>query len=630
MTVRGAFGLSLAAVVSLAASAGAQLIPVEYTRPGPTPPRVAHGAPMMFARTFTAARHADRMLVAYIEDGPTRAAPLRTAAFTVAREGAGPMAVSRARDDVTVAPDARTVSLAWDGAHGAVVYVVPRNAWVVNGPSRTRRPPAVGLPPSTQDPLGPVVSSGGEVMFLRLDGDGRPVGEPRMLFSENSRLGRVAVGLDRDGFVVAWTGAAVTDDEVRGTVRAMRLDAEGRSTRGVASSTGFFGDPGGWFAWTHDQGRAVLLWTGVRCAAREGEPTPAPIIRDGSARVESPARPLMPQQAPREQPGPPIECTPLSLFRAELRADGAVTDLRARFPLASDAVSLTGSTLVAAAYTDPTRRELVRTGVSAADPVRALAGDRRVEPVAPPTREVSLALQQRPQDGVEPVLHEEPVAPMDRSAEAAERPRGVSAVGAAVVALAPDHQSIVRVANDPPRVLATSAMLFQQAVLAPSGDDDTDPLLLTREGVWSGPVRAFTWSAIAASPQPVALARVTATPTPPPTPPRIPVTQPYVYDEAFARLWVQAGTARAALMRYENMAAPMAARPDAPTNPSMPGIIARRTNLRFRWEGICVRLQQRASQLARQGAGSPLMQGVAPVCELHQDLQLGVPINPAL
>ena len=83
-------------------------------------------------------------------------------------------------------------------------------------------------------------------------------------------------------------------------------------------------------------------------------------------------------------------------------------------------------------------------------------------------------------------------------------------------------------------------------------------------------------------------------------------------------------------MAFEYTAGILAARPEAPTDPRMPAIVATRNRLRARWESACGPLQTRANTLARQGAGPDVLDAVRQLCDLHPDLQLGVPINPAL
>jgi len=83
-------------------------------------------------------------------------------------------------------------------------------------------------------------------------------------------------------------------------------------------------------------------------------------------------------------------------------------------------------------------------------------------------------------------------------------------------------------------------------------------------------------------------------------------------------------------MRHENTAGALAARPEAPTDPRMPGILSQRARLRARWESVCGGLLTRAAQLARRGAGPAVSQGAQSLCEMHPDLVLGAPINQAL
>ncbi len=200
--------------------ARAQHPPLEATRPGPHPPRVASGDVMVYARAFSAARDGARVLVVYIENQGA-SAPLRSALFNLDAPADGAPTLARAREDVTLAPEARSATLAWDGRRGAVAYVVPRSLAPALPPGQRRvRAAAVGVPPSTDDPLGPPASSGGSVALLTLDADGNAASPARAVFNENARLWRATLVREPDAWVVAWTGATVTDDEVRGTVRA--------------------------------------------------------------------------------------------------------------------------------------------------------------------------------------------------------------------------------------------------------------------------------------------------------------------------------------------------------------------------------------------------------------------------
>ncbi len=176
-------------------------------------------------------------------------------------------------------------------------------------------------------------------------------------------------------------------------------------------------------------------------------------------------------------------------------------------------------------------------------------------------------------------------------------------------------------------MLATTPSIFHEVSLPDPGDGPM--IALSREGVWSGPVR---WYAIPSTgaPAPLALRLDRAVPLPPPRVTRHPTVTPLRYDEEFSRLFAQTRLLRAQFMRHENLAGMMAARPEAPTDPRMPGLLAVRQRLRSRWESSCSVLRARASLLARHGAGDDVLQGVQQVCEIHADLQLGVPVNPAL
>lgn len=632
------------ALVSAPAAALAQLPPLEATRAGPHPRAVTQGAVMVFARAFAASRDGDRVLVVYTEnDGPRGA--LRSALFarTVGADGA--TTLTRARDDVTLAPNVRSVSLAWDGRRGAVAFVVPRVAYVPPPSERPRprvfvRRERVGVPASAADPLGPVVPSGGEVGFVALDGDGAPVGEARSVFTENSRLWRAAIAPEGDGWVVAWTGATVTDDEVRGTVRALRLGADGAPARPMASATSWSGDVGDQLAVTRVGEVTTVVFSGSRCVARVGEPAPPTSINlDPSRDIDPPGRRPQPQAEPHLAPGPPIVCGPTSLHAGVLRADHSLGPFVAGPWLTSDVATIERDVALFP-VPSPAGVSLARVALTGYR-FGAITDAATDAPLAPPTPPAvppqSTENLRRPSPDAEVTVHERPVPPpalptpetLGRVLAAPRALRGAPSVrGAPAALITSDRRAVALMRGREATLLATTGSLFYDAAVLPGGDGSH--LVLTREGTWSGPLRFFVAGASGPA-QPAALEAALAVPTPPSArPPRYALRTPYVYDEDFARLFARARMLRAVFMRHENVAGLLAARPQAPTDPRMPGLLAVRRNHQNRWEVACSALRRRAVTLARAGAGEDVVQGVNQLCEIHRELQLGVPVDPSL
>jgi hypothetical protein len=562
------------------ALASAQTRPMEYARPSPAPERVAHGEALAFARDLAAARDGDRVLVAWIDHTNNGNSQLRTTLLR--RDGD---ALVRARPDAPVADSMRTPVVAWDGHQGLLAWVVPpppptpRAVPVAGAPPP--RPRYAATPPPPDETLGMRDRSGGDIVVQRLDADGRPTGPTRVVFHENSRLTRVAVALDDRAAVVAWTGAVVTDDEVRETVRVLRLDAALAPATPMALSTGLTGDLGEQLSLDRrPDGAFTLRASAAPCRALVREPAPALLTDDVSACVEAPNRSLMPQQPLREIAGPPVHCDPVGLYETTLAAGAPLA------PMHRVASSLDGP--------------------------------------APTLRAPDLTPRVHPPPGFEVPVVELPVPPPDPvSTDPFAAPRALAADAGHAVVIDRVGRTLALRAGAQTRVLATSSLGFASVTLLPGAP----AIALTREGVWSGPVRA--WMLDAPTLPTVALARATVVPAPA-VAPRQAITEPYVYDETYARLWVRARTARAVFMRHENLAGVLASRPEAPTDPRMPPILAQRARLRARWESVCGGLTTRAAQLARRGVGPGVTQGAQSLCEMHPDLVLVRPINPAL
>lgn len=596
---------------------------------------------MVYARAFSAARDGARVLVVYIENQGA-SAPLRSALFNLDAPAGGAPTLTRAREDVTLAPEARSATLAWDGRQGAVAYVIPRSLAPALPPGQRRvRTAAVGVPPSTDDPLGPPASSGGSVALLTLDADGNAASPARAVFNENARLWRATLVREPDAWAVAWTGATVTDDEVRGTVRAMRLRDDGSTARPMAAATGFSGDPGDGLRLLRVENSTVLAFTGSRCVARAGEAPPPPSLNDDpSSAIDPPSRSPQPQGPVHRAPGPPIECGPTSLHLSELRPNDTFGPLLPGPWMRSDAAAFTADSVYAPLVRSPSAQVFARVAVRPGG-LGALVDAASGEPFAlgapPPVSPTSVANLTRPSPDAELPPRVRPIAPPAVSpevplAEALSTPRALAATsdGRALIAVTGDRRGLamMRSGAADASLLATTPSLFHE--VAALGAEGAPTLALSREGVWSGPVRWFALPASGA-PTTVTLSEARAAPPPPQMrQTRYRTVTPLRYDPEFSRLFAQTRLLRAQFMRHENLAGMMAARPEAPTDPRMPGLIAVRNRLRSRWESSCGQLRARASTLARAGAGDDVLQGVQQLCEIHADLQLGVPVNPAL
>ncbi len=581
----------------------AQTRPMEFARPSPTPAHVAPNGIVAFTREFAAQRADQRVALAWLDQLNSGEPQLRTSLLAVSADGS----LDRVRADHVVTTSVRTPAIAWNGVRGLLAWVVPPPSTVPprpvpgapptapttapTGPAAPgRRSTAVGLPPSTADSLGPRDRSGGDIAVQRLDAEGRPTGPVRVVFHENARLTRLSLALTEQGAVLAWTGAQVTDDEVRGAVRVMRLRDDGAPATPMALNAGFVGETGAVLSLAPMPDHVLALRLSGRACASVPGAWPTLRTDDASARVETANRTLMPQQPLREVPGPEITCGPLTLFEATVGVEGPVGPLAAVAPLAWDAD--------------------LRDAYLAAPPGAGTP--------------VDLTPRVRPAPDFEPRLVELPVAPpLPTADEAFTAPRVAVSNGTATAAVDRSGHALVLRTAGRARVLATSPVGFAELRVLPG----TPSLLLSREGVWSGPLRAWSFDAPEVPTVELPRAWVMAALIPPP---RAPIPHPYVFDEPFARLWVRARTARAVFMRFENTAGSMAARPEAPTDPRMPPILAQRARLMMRWQNACGALGMRAALLARRGAGQPVLQGVESLCTFHPDLQLGVPINQAL
>lgn len=560
---------------------------------------IAPGESLATTRAFSSARVGDNILVAFIDDAPNARGELRTALLQ-----STPGGLDRTRTDASIAPRARTLSLAWNGSVGALAYIVPPLPPAPLPPG-TFPHRFVSVPPSPTEPLGARNSSGGEIVVQRLDARGAPVGRPIAVFTENSRAVRVAVALENERIVVAWTGAAYTDNEVRGTVRAMRL-SERNEARSFASSSGWFGDTGDALRIAVADGHTRVLFTGLRCVTREGSASPEPFAHDPSERVELTRRSLQPQASITLDAGPAVDCGPLSVHASELRADDTFGFATVSQPIARDALALSPGGVIASLGAQPGALALLPFALGPTfRPLSARAPSLPLgaHPHVPPPREHS------PPE-FEPAVHDAPTAPNAPAeiTQAMHDPIFLDAAGAEIVSLPTDHRRVLFATlapngqlSEPAELFHSATLMLEAAVLA-----GTTPWVLAREGTWSGALRLLSPTARVAPESPVAV------------------------DPAWAALFTRVRTQRAIFMRFENSAGAMAARPEAPTDPRMPGIIASRNRLRARWTSLCEQLQNRAHWLSRHDGPADVLQATRQVCQIHGDLELGVPVDPSL
>ncbi|MBI5517760.1 MAG: hypothetical protein HY909_28575 [Deltaproteobacteria bacterium] len=580
----------------------------------PAPPSaVAPGGPVGVVRAFDAVRRGDALLVASLAGLPTGHGQLR-----LARLEQGPSGLTRARPDAVVAPNARAVALAWDGSRGALAWVVPPPPPARPGmpsppgalPNTWGRVP-VGLPPSTEDPLGPRGVTGGDVFVQALDANGAPTGRPVAVFRENARAGRVAVALTDRGAVVAWTGASVTDDEIRGTVRVRWLD-ENLQPRGVATHSGFLGDLGDALFLTPRPDRVRVYFAGSACTAQPGTLSQPLTSEDPSRFTEPPNRSLMNQNPPEEVQGPWIVCSPMSVQVVDVLPDGRVASRTEGPPLARGGFSLAGETVFGVFGRTLAEAALGRWSGGAVvpwTPGRALA-------LAPEPAEALPLEQRHPREGDATVVLNPIPAPAESEEDALQRAAALSGVdptgGPAVLAVvASDHRAAAfsrapagawtRLGGGP-----SAGLLMDVRVL----DGPGAPWVLTREGTWHGPLR---W-------------HDTALPAAPPAAPAAPLA----VDPTYARLFCRARQLRAAVVRFEYTAGSLAAQPEAPTDPRMPGILGVRRRLLGNWSTACSHLTDRARVLLRQGGSPTLLTSAQQLCQPYPELVLGVPVNPAL
>lgn len=565
-----------AAIVAMGATEAAAQTDL-VIHPSGHPDRVASEHAITDVRAFAVARAADRILVAYVQAGEPRArGALRTALL---HEGADHRLVREAPDH-TLAPLAYALAVSWNGHDGAIVYTVPR-------PHRgeapgTHRQRAGSVERSLAEPLGATTLTAGDVMFQRLDENGAPVGRPLLVFEENSRAYGVAIARDGGAWQLAWSGGISVDNEITGTVRTMRIAADG-SARAFASDTGFTGGVGNVLRVISSNGSRRDPWvvfSGERCLTHEHDAPLVPRDSEPTSVADAHPRTMLPQQPPHEHIGPPIVCDPRHLYAVSLRADGSTGAIVTGPALSADALALISSDATARMVT-AIDQALV---VVELDPRGTLRMTRTL--AAASTASASPAPEAHDADAIVR-------APAILDAAAARDAITVAALDGrrTRVAFTRDSDATHRAAS----VLLAPAPRTYDVALAT--DPEREPWLFAMTGtslggplvVLRGDVDALHAAAVDAR---------------------------WQGDERFTQSLLRARAARAAFTAAESGYTSMAGRPDAATNPNLANVAAGLRRLRGPWEMACGGLQERARYLARHGADADITQFAAQQCEM--------------
>ncbi len=605
--------------IAYAATAHAQPMPEALRRPVGSPPRVVAGEALAEVRAFSVARSGDRALLGYLQAGTGRErGALRLASFRMTPAGA----LERTEPDRTLAPAASALALQWDAtAGGAVVWVAPKPHR--NESERVRHARHQDGTRSANDslanPLGTPSLTAGDIVFQRVDNAGVLQGRPLTVFGENARAFRVAILRTNQGWTLAWTGAKTREGEVRGTVRVARVDTQG-ALLGAVSETQFSGPVGDSLRVYTATGTAAsapagsgtninpsvwVAWIGEHCRERSDLPQAPASTTDPSALIETRPR-FMIQQGPlHEHPGAPITCDPLSLYTSIITPDGTIGAFARQSPVARDVLAVHNGALIASISDAPQRATLRALTISnenrstmgavwvpsgelqppvaivengAALPVIAAtaSGDpqpSRIAPTLPPTTLQSLRA---------PVTLE--------VTENADH-------SVLIAALSRTHTRVHfgrRAANA--TTVTSSAIATPESVFDLQFANGDAPWLFARLGIGLGGPLLFL------------LPRADA--------PSAAEELVWTGDERFRLHLLRSRAARAAYMDLDHTYGPVSARPDAATNPSMPGLTQAMRRLRSRWIEPCDALQGRARYLVRHGVSRDIEVLAREQCEI--------------
>lgn len=580
-------------------------------RPVGSPPRVVAGEALAEVRAFSAARAADRALVAYIQAGTGRErGALRLASLRMTPASA----LERTEPDRTVAPEASAMAIQWDAAQGgALVWVAPKPHR--NESERVRharhQDGTRSMADSLANPLGTPSLTAGDILFQRLDASGALVGRPLTVFQENARAFRVAIVRTSQGWTLAWTGAKTREGEVRGTVRVARVDGNGALV-GAAMETQFSGPVGdslrlylGTDSAANSAEAVRVAWIGEHCRERADLPVNVPSTVDPSASIETRPRFTITQGPLHEHPGPTITCDPLSLYTSVLTPAGTIGSFSAQTPVARDVIAVHNGALLVSVAEGSNRATLRAIAISPENRstlgVVWVASGTLQSPVSyVPNGAVIPSAESTAGGEAQPSL----IAPL-------LPPNTTQSLRAPVVldvAENPDHSVLVAALSRTHRAVhlgrrtASATTLTESAMATPesvfelqmvAGDS---PWLFARVGIGLGGPLLFLLprSDAATAPQEVV----------------------WTGDERFRMHLLRARAARAAYMDLDHTYGPMSARADSATNPSMNNLTQAMRRLRSRWIEPCDALQGRARYLARHGVDRDIEVLAREQCEI--------------
>lgn len=541
----------------------------ERLHSAPTTPSSSEIQTLALVRQFAVARAGDRALIAYIDAGdPRTRGSLRLASVRVRPDGA----IERTGNDRTIAPLASTVAIAWNSTGGAIAYVVPRPHRGQLPNHRPHRHTETNTHEALHHTLGAVTLTAGDVMLQRTDSEGTPIGQPVRVFEENARAYRVALAPDRDGWLVAWTGALASDDEVQGTVRAAHVRSDG-TARSFASETGFTGQVGETIRVVpagNTRPTPVVVWTGERCVSNHDAPahTNVTVVPDAHGTHV-------------ERPGPPIECTEPRIFATEVHPDGSTSDIVVGPAVRSDAFAIVSR---------PTNGESV---------LFAPRGDEHTTPM--------LALWPLPR-GQTPTPTPSSILPAGQNPSLLPE---LSATEPAVIDAGWDGDALAGIVlsstHDRVRLFRgmQSTEMFLQSLVP-------DPYPRVYEATFATAAGAEPWlfartgTALAG---PLLLIRHPS--TAPST-----TASTAANDERLRNHLLRARAARAAYTQVESIYLALSSRSDAASNPRLSGWVASLRRLRDRWANACEPLLERARWLVRHGMGNDVLDLARQQCEI--------------
>jgi hypothetical protein len=552
-------------------------------------------------RTFSLARVGDRALACYVQAGLGRErGSLKCASLR--READGSLA--RTEPDRVIAPAASAVHVSWDSSGGLIVWVVPRphRSETERVREARHRDGARSMQDSLNNPLGTPALTAGDVMAVRIDHNGAPQGRPTLVFEENAGAFRVAAARDDQGWLVAWTGARTREGEVRGTVRAARLDANGALV-GRAIETDFSGPVGDGLRVLPRAGAttARIVWSGEHCRERPEQARYVPPAGDPSAGIERPGRFVIPQGPSHEHPGANITCDGLTLYATALRADSTLAPLSTGPALARDHVALADNNTVVVTTRDGAERASLKL-VTVDTQGRLTAGRVLVAsgPVLPALPSISSAPTS--DDSAPTPSRVPPPQPPDRThtlrAPVALDVAPTRGTQRAIAALSSTRARVTLARFDSATTEQAAASASVQPVerayeVSVLGGEI--PWLFFRVGIAAGGPLVFASFDDGTD---------------------APAETVWSGDERLRTHLLRSRAARAAVTDFDHTFGPASARSDFATSPQAPNLVNSMRRLRQHWVDACDLLLARARFLVRRGLDRDLETLARQQCEI--------------